>query len=62
MLTTLQMMAHSRNIAGIVLGNRLIVECCLQLIAIHILLHPYLSRNGARPPWGWGMETKLASS
>jgi hypothetical protein len=38
------------------------VECCLQLIAIHILLHPYLSRNGARPPWGWGMETKLASS
>lgn len=37
------------------------VECCLELIAAHILLHPCLvpwllglSRNGARPPWGRG--------
>lgn len=37
------------------------VECCLELIAAHILLHPCLvpwllglSRNGARPPWGVG--------
>lgn len=41
-LTTLQMMARSRHAAGIVLGSRLIVECCLQLLAIRISLHPYL--------------------
>lgn len=64
MLTTLQMLGHGRNPAGIIPGS-LIVECYLKLIAFHISLQPYLvpwpldlSRNGAGPLWAGGGKRK----